>query len=108
MILRDVIIAGQALTLGRVLQPEATPQERSTLAALLDSLPPAAAETNADSEDVPHFSAPAPLTFEQVAAWLAVQDGETRESCASLLSEELTAVHERTRVSGYEAGHLSL
>lgn len=106
MILRDVIIAGQALTLGRVAHLEASPQERSTLSALLDSLPPAAPELNADPDDVPKFSGPAPLTFEQVAAWLAVQDGETRESCASLLSEELTAVHERARVSGYEAGQL--
>jgi flagellar assembly protein FliH len=106
MILRDVIIAEQALTLGRASQPEAASQERSTLAALLDSLPPAAPEINAGSDDRLHFSVPAPLTFEQVAAWLAVQDGETRESCASLLSEELTAVHERARASGYEAGQL--
>jgi flagellar assembly protein FliH len=106
MILRDVIIAEQALTLGRIMQPEPLPQERSTLTALLDPLPTTAPEMHADSHDVPHLCVPAPLTFEQVAAWLAVQDGQTRESCASLLSEELTAVHERARESGYEAGQL--
>lgn len=104
MILRDVVIAEQARTVGRAMQPEALPQERATLAALLDSLPPP--EGDVGSEGAPHFSAPAPLQFEQVAAWLAVQDGETRESCASLLSEELTAVHERARMNGYEAGQL--
>jgi len=106
MILRDVIIAEQVLTLGRVMQPDASPQERATLAALLDSLPAASPEMNAGADEGVHFPVPAPLTFEQVAAWLAVQDGETRESCASLLSEELTAVHERARVSGYETGQL--
>jgi flagellar assembly protein FliH len=106
MILRDVIITEQALTLGRVLQPEGLAPERSTLAALLDSLPAVSSEIHAGADDGPHFPVPAPLTFEQVAAWLAVQDGETRESCASLLSEELTAVHERARLSGYEAGQL--
>jgi flagellar assembly protein FliH len=104
MILRDVIIAEQARTLGRVMQPEALPPERASLAALLDSLP--SPEVDTGSEGAPHFSGPAPLQFEQVAAWLAVQDGETRESCASLLSEELTAVHERARMNGYEAGQL--
>jgi len=100
MILRDVIVTEQARILGRVPQLEPLRQERSSVAALLDPLPPVVP----DMDEAPLFSVPAPLTFEQVAAWLAVQDGETREACASLLAEELTAVHERARLSGYEAG----
>jgi flagellar assembly protein FliH len=98
MILRDVIIADQARTLGRIAAPEPQRQERPAVAALLEPSPPL------PSDERPQSPVPAPLTFEQVAAWLAVQDGETREACASLLSEELTAVHERARQTGYEAG----
>lgn len=108
MILRDVVIANQSRTLGRAPAPAYTPEpeiseRQSAVASLLDLPRPAAADVDStpDSFGPP---APAPLTFEQVAAWLAVQDGETREACASLLSDELTAVHEKARVSGYEAG----
>jgi flagellar assembly protein FliH len=104
MILRDVIVSEQARILGRGSQVETLRQERSSLAALLDPLPSVLPEADDRSDVGPPFSVPAPLTFEQVAAWLAVQDGETRETCASLLAEELTAVHERARLSGYEAG----
>lgn len=104
MILRDVIVSEQARILGRVSQAEPVRQERSSVAGLLDALPPSLPEVDKGSDNGPQFSGPAPLTFEQVAAWLAVQDGETREACASLLAEELTAVHERARLSGYEAG----
>ena len=100
MILRDVIIADQARTLGRVATPEPQQPERSTVSALLEPLQ--AASPDLDVHRPPPV--PAPLTFEQVAAWLAVQDGETRTACASLLSEELTLVHEKARQSGYEAG----
>lgn len=103
MILRDVIIADHARTLGRAPAPEPQRPERSSVAALLEPLQPASSDLEIRNE-APQFSAPAPLTFEQVAAWLAVQDGETREACASLLSEELTLVHEKARLSGYEAG----
>jgi flagellar assembly protein FliH len=104
MILRDVIVSEQARILGRGSPAETSRQERSSLAALLDPLPSVLPEMDDRSDVGPPFSVPAPLTFEQVAAWLAVQDGETRETCASLLAEELTAVHERARLSGYEAG----
>lgn len=104
MILRDIVISQQTRTLGRLPQPEALRPERSSVvAALLDPMP----ATLPDVDDRPEhlqFSVPAPLAFEQVAAWLAVQDGETREACASLLAEELTAVHEKARRAGYEAG----
>jgi flagellar assembly protein FliH len=104
MILRDVIVSEQARILGRVPQPDSVRPERSSMAALLDPLPAMLPEPDVRNDESPRFSVPAPLTFEQVAAWLAVQDGETREACASLLAEELTAVHERARLSGYEAG----
>lgn len=104
MILRDVIIADQARTLGRISQPEPQRQERPAVAALLEPSRPASSDADTRFNERPQPPGPAPLTFEQVAAWLAVQDGETREACVSLLSEELTAVHERARQSGYEAG----
>lgn len=104
MILRDVIIADQARTLGRIPAPEPQRQERPAVAALLEPLQPAPSDVDVRSNERPQSAVPAPLTFEQVAAWLAVQDGETRESCASLLSEELTLIHERARLSGFEAG----
>lgn len=107
MILRDVIIANQSRTLGRAPAPAFTPEpeiseRQAAVASLLDPQ-----RTAADAEAAPETftpPAPAPLTFEQVAAWLAVQDRETRETCASVLSDELTAVHEKARASGYEAG----
>lgn len=102
MILRNVIIAEQARTLGRA--PASEPQRPERVAALLEPLQPVSQEMEPSFIDRPQPSVPAPLTFEQVAAWLAVQDGETREACASLLSEELTLVHEKARASGYEAG----
>ena len=46
----------------------------------------------------------APLTFEAVAAWLAVQDGETRIACASILADELTHVHETAKADGRALG----
>jgi flagellar assembly protein FliH len=104
MILRDVIIADQARTLGRIPAPEPQRQDRPALAALLEPSHPAPSDVDARFNERPQSPVPAPLTFEQVAAWLAVQDGETREACASLLSEELTAVHETARQKGYEAG----
>lgn len=109
MILRDVIIADEARTLGRAPAPTYTPepelsQHSVTVATLLDPPRPAAAEIESAPEYNAVSAAPAPITFEQVAAWLAVQDGETRAACASLLSDELTLVHEKARLSGYEAG----
>jgi flagellar biosynthesis/type III secretory pathway protein FliH len=44
------------------------------------------------------------LTFEAVAAWLAVQDEPTRSACASILSDELTRVHEIARTDGLALG----
>ena len=44
------------------------------------------------------------LTFEAVAAWLAVQDAPTRNACASVLAAELTHVHETARLQGLAHG----
>lgn len=109
MILRDVIIADQARTLGRAptptRAPEPEPAQRSAaVASLLEPPRPAVTYVESAPEHNPTRAAPAPITFEQVAAWLAVQDGETRAACASLLTGELTLVHEKARLSGYEAG----
>lgn len=109
MILRDVIISDQARTLGRAPTPTYTPEPEpaprsAMMATLLDPPRASVAEAQSAPEHSPVVPTPAPITFEQVAAWLAVQDGETRAACASLLSDELTLVHEKARASGYEAG----
>ena len=44
------------------------------------------------------------LTFEAVAAWLAVQDETTRKACASVLSTEITQVFAEARAEGMDAG----
>lgn len=44
------------------------------------------------------------LTFEAVAAWLAVQDEPTRNACASILSDELSCVHDAARIDGRALG----
>lgn len=44
------------------------------------------------------------LSFERVAAWLAVQHGEMRTACASLLADELTQVHESAKEKGHAIG----
>lgn len=44
------------------------------------------------------------LTFEAVAAWLAVQDAETRAACATILCDELTHVHEAAKAEGTAMG----
>ena len=112
MILRDITIADQSRTLGRTPAPAPAPtftpepeisERQAAVASLLDL--PRAATADVEPALEPFVPpAPASLTFEQVAAWLAVQDGDTRDACASLLSDELTAVHEKARLSGYEAG----
>jgi flagellar assembly protein FliH len=45
-----------------------------------------------------------PLTFEVVVAWLAVQDREVKESCASILASEVTRIYETAKNEGFEAG----
>lgn len=102
MILRDVIVSSFPRTLGP--PPELERREHTTLAALLESPVVTSPEPQQPAEQIAIATQPAPLTFEQVAAWLAVQDGEIRVACASLLSEELTQVHEQAKARGHEEG----
>lgn len=44
------------------------------------------------------------LTFESVVAWLAIQDQATKDSCASILAEEVTRIYESAKNEGYLAG----
>lgn len=44
------------------------------------------------------------LSLESVAAWLAIQDSETRSACASMLAGDLIEVHEAARSEGIAAG----
>jgi flagellar assembly protein FliH len=113
MIIRDAVIAEQARTL------RAPPSERSLAASIASAAlatPAPAEEADAPPLPTPVAAAqvavpPAPieqrLSFEAVAAWLAVQDRETRTACASLLAEELTLVHENAKAEGFRAGELA-
>jgi flagellar assembly protein FliH len=102
MILRNIIVADHARTLGRSAEPERV--ERPAIAALLEPLPSLTGDVGANFDYGPPSPPSSRITFEQVAAWLAVQDGDTRVACASLLAEELTLVHEQARLKGHEAG----
>ena len=96
MILRHVILSEQSRALEPVRSavsppvPPSRPVEPATVA------PDLALRASAPRE--------APLTFEAVAAWLAVQGGETRIACASILADELTHVHETAKADGRARG----
>lgn len=114
MILRNAILSDQPrlVGLGRNVpaaarafdKPENAEVERASAVAV-------GAEMNAVGMSILEGvlpQAPAPketrLSFEAVAAWLAIQDGETRSACASVLAEELTQAHEAAKIDGYAAG----
>lgn len=115
MIIRDAVIAEQS----RALRPP--PSERPLAASLASAVlggptpseeiqgPPAAPTQSAVAAQI--HVAPVPiqerLSFELVAAWLAVQDGETRTACASLLADELTLVHENAKTEGFRVGEVA-
>ncbi len=61
--------------------------------------------TGSEEHEVPAVREPV-LSFEAVAAWLAVQDAQTRAACASMLCDELAEVHERAKAEGFAAGKL--
>ncbi|HEU4652734.1 MAG TPA: FliH/SctL family protein [Steroidobacteraceae bacterium] len=44
------------------------------------------------------------LSFESVAAWLAVQDGETRAACAAVLADEIAQTYENAKHEGFAEG----
>ena len=65
---------------------------------------PLVAATVVELDEEPALPVRETLTFEAVAAWLAVQDEPTRNACASILSDELTNVHETARNDGRALG----
>lgn len=95
MILRQAILSEQSRTLEPVRHTVAVAVAASRPAEPI-SVAPAPIATPAPRE--------APLTFESVAAWLAVQDSETRTACASILADELTLVHESAKADGRALG----
>jgi flagellar assembly protein FliH len=115
MILRDATVSELRRTLssGR-LEPAAMPHVSDTREAALARHPESRDATPEESvaQLVLGDAAPAVaptwheprLTFEQVVAWLAVQDGEMRTACASLLADELTQVHEAAKAEGHSLG----
>lgn len=120
MILRDAILSEQVRPLAPLHSDRTVlPIEETLAAEILDPAPreceppaaPAAdlvpnAILSMDVQEVHSEPEPEsdPLTFEMVVAWLAVQDGETRKSCAAILADELTQVHETAREEGFSAG----
>lgn len=47
------------------------------------------------------------LTFECVVAWLGVQDKETKNACAAMLTDEVTVIHENAKREGFLEGRKS-
>jgi flagellar biosynthesis/type III secretory pathway protein FliH len=111
MILRDAVFSEQLRLIGRprrepTLPPPPSPPSAAAemLAAAYDD-EPLARDVTIDA--TPALASPLReprLTFEAVAAWLAVQDSQTRLDCAQILDTELTQVHETARAAGLEAG----
>lgn len=110
MILRDAILSEhvRALTPAR---PERTvvPLERHDAVEIFEPVieeppPPIAAPVASAPIEMPAEPVKRELTFEEVVAWLAVQDGETRKACVSVLADELTQVHESAREEGFSVG----
>ncbi len=96
MILRHAILDEQART---VHLPRSEPRQ-----ALVARIADAADALVVEAIEEPPVPVRETLTFEAVAAWLAVQDGPTRTACASILSDELTHIHETARVDGLALG----
>jgi len=97
MIVRHAILGEQARTL-HLARVDARPGLPPKIADAESAL---AVDTLAEESPLP---ARETLAFETVAAWLAVQDEPTRNACASILSDELTHVHETARVEGLALG----
>jgi flagellar assembly protein FliH len=99
MILRDAVVSEHRRQIGR---PPREPVPVAPAKAEPAVAPPSAAirEPTLPAQPV----AESRMTFERVAAWLAVQDAQTRDACASLLAEELTQVHESAQADGIAVG----
>lgn len=114
MILRDVILSDQRRMLG-VVPPERVPLVIDTPADREDAQ--FGADAHADRrheahpaielrpiEEQPATVREHRLSLESVAAWLAVQDNETRCACAAVLADDLIQVHEVAKAEGVAAG----
>lgn len=113
MILRNPIMSDQPRMIGSPARVERVPTHvaQADSASLhvvshLDAQVPSTAVAIEElaAEAAPNSTAETILSFEAVAAWLVVQDAETRMACASLLSDELIQVHEKASAEGFAAG----
>jgi flagellar assembly protein FliH len=110
MILRNARLSDQPRTLERTrMEPERAAEPVAVparvAAASSETVPAPLAPVIPVSQAEPAPVRPeAKLSFEAVAAWLAVQDRETRAACASMLDEELTQVHEAAKNEGFALG----
>lgn len=113
MILRKPAISEQARAIGVPARP-VVPARSPALSQLA---PEAEATAHCDAQPLASLLSEerqilppreATLSFEAVAAWLAVQDAQTRAACASMLCDELTEVHERAKTEGFTAGKVEV
>jgi flagellar assembly protein FliH len=110
-ILRDTIFSEQLRTVGRPRREVPAPVAHFEAVAESEVAVGAEVEPLVSGLDMLETLAHPPvspretrLSFESVTAWLAVQDAETRLSCAQILDTELTQVHEAAKAAGIEAG----
>jgi flagellar biosynthesis/type III secretory pathway protein FliH len=100
MIVRGASVSNESRTLAYEVA------ERAALPGHLSELLPS---VNPHRDATPSIPAVAPLherlSFEAVAAWLAVQDGETRLACASLLADEIAQTYENAKNEGFSEGY---
>jgi flagellar assembly protein FliH len=111
MIIRGAIISEQSRLIGRrprdVMSPastESVPNPAFLPESAVDAIPIAGMVSAETLTPAAHGVRENPLSFEAVAAWLAVQDAQTRTACASVLADDLTQVHESAKEDGYAAG----
>jgi flagellar assembly protein FliH len=97
VILRDAIFSAERRHLGAQPAPAVQPVEPTV------RLDEGVREKGSIYE--PRTPEPPPLSADRVANWIVAQDGATRISLASLLSDDLTALRESARREGYESGH---
>jgi flagellar assembly protein FliH len=106
-----MIVRGTQLSDRRLLFPNAvavvTPVVESKPTVIENAIPIAQSIPQAATAIAPQEPKERALTFESVVAWLAVQDPETKESCASILASEVTRIYESAKNDGYDAGRKS-
>jgi flagellar biosynthesis/type III secretory pathway protein FliH len=101
VILRGARLAEQRVSL---MPPHALRAVHSAETLVRNSLADPAAVVTPISETASIEPAEPVLSFENVVAWLAVQDERTRSACAAILATEVTEVHESAKADGYAVG----